>query len=175
MILVVFYLAIGVVFALIGSNMAKARNRDAVMWAIVCFLTGFIGVILLAFVGDAPMNPGAPTGGDATAHHSRSQKWSTLKAVDPDIASAAVEANRMGPDYEELLAKQYLSLGDKSYLNAIMHKISEDFKSKEALIASGLREIGGKFFNQSGEYVCRSCLKPNVLDDDVCRHCGAKL
>ena len=40
-------------FAWLGSEMAKSRNRGQVTWAIVCALFGIFGVIVLALVGKA--------------------------------------------------------------------------------------------------------------------------
>jgi len=44
-------LAIIALFAWIGAEMAKTRNRSTTVWAIVCALTGIFGVIVLALIG----------------------------------------------------------------------------------------------------------------------------
>ncbi len=50
--LIVFLIVTGL-FAWLGAEMAKTRNRDSTTWAIVCGLTGLIGVIILALIGKA--------------------------------------------------------------------------------------------------------------------------
>jgi hypothetical protein len=38
-------------FAWIGSEMAKRRNRDPLAWGIICVIFGLFGIIVLALVG----------------------------------------------------------------------------------------------------------------------------
>lgn len=40
-------------FAWLGSEMAKSRNRSQVTWGILCALFGIFGVIVLALIGKA--------------------------------------------------------------------------------------------------------------------------
>jgi len=40
-------------FAWLGAEMAKTRNRNTTTWAIACGLFGILGVIVLALVGKA--------------------------------------------------------------------------------------------------------------------------
>lgn len=40
-------------FAWLGAEMAKTRNRSTTTWAIVCGLFGIFGVIILALIGKA--------------------------------------------------------------------------------------------------------------------------
>ena len=40
-------------FAWLGAEMAKTRNRNTTVWAIACALFGIFGVIVLALVGKA--------------------------------------------------------------------------------------------------------------------------
>lgn len=50
--LVISLIVIGL-FAWLGAEMAKTRNRNTTVWAIVCALTGIFGVIVLALIGKA--------------------------------------------------------------------------------------------------------------------------
>ncbi len=50
--LIIFLVVIGL-FAWLGSEMAKTRNRSSIVWAIVCALFGVFGVVILALVGKA--------------------------------------------------------------------------------------------------------------------------
>jgi hypothetical protein len=45
------------VWAAFGWAMAETRNRNKGAWAAVCFLTGFIGVIVLALIGTKQVSP----------------------------------------------------------------------------------------------------------------------
>lgn len=40
-------------FAWLGAEMAKTRNRNTTGWAIACGLFGLFGVIVLALIGKA--------------------------------------------------------------------------------------------------------------------------
>jgi uncharacterized RDD family membrane protein YckC len=44
---------IGVLFAWLCAEMAKTRNREPAIWAIMGFLFGIFAVIVLALVGTA--------------------------------------------------------------------------------------------------------------------------
>lgn len=49
------YLIPPLLFAWGGQHMAKGRGRHEVGWAIACFFTGFVGIIILAIVGDTDL------------------------------------------------------------------------------------------------------------------------
>ena len=53
MILIVFYLILGILFAFICKSMARKRGRDTAIWAILGFFFGIITVIVLAIAGPA--------------------------------------------------------------------------------------------------------------------------
>lgn len=42
-----FVLAIGIIAAVLGHRLAKRRNREAWLWAILCFLFPFLVVVIL--------------------------------------------------------------------------------------------------------------------------------
>ncbi len=46
----------GALFAWLCSEMAKTRNRDTTVWAILGFLFGLFAVIVLALIGTAKSN-----------------------------------------------------------------------------------------------------------------------
>jgi uncharacterized membrane protein YeaQ/YmgE (transglycosylase-associated protein family) len=37
----------------LGYAMAESRNRDKTLWAVLCFLFGIVGIIVLALLGKA--------------------------------------------------------------------------------------------------------------------------
>jgi hypothetical protein len=130
----ILYLIAGVVFAAIGGEMAKARNRDAAVWALLCFATGLLGIIVLAIVGDAsPEASGShssPSNNqfgyvprDKPTKSYDEKKWSALKEFDQDIAQAAEQVAKFGSQAEDRLATAYLAIGDKSLLNAMVGKL----------------------------------------------------
>jgi hypothetical protein len=115
------YLALALVLAWVGSKMATARGRDPVIWAIMCFLFGLLGILVLAIVGEASglkANPRLPM--------DQKRKWLALVDLDPEIRDVAARARAHGEKYELMLAERYLALGDKSYLKA-----AEDFVAKQ--------------------------------------------
>jgi hypothetical protein len=113
---------IAIIFAIIGGTMASNRNRSPIGWAVICFFTGFIGIIILAIVGDAQGQNIVISAAGGTDI----KRWNTLKEVDPDIANAATEAQSIGPMAERKLAEKYLVLNDKSYLPALLENLRKD-------------------------------------------------
>jgi hypothetical protein len=49
--------AVWAAFCWLGWAMAETRNRNKGAWAAVCFLTGFVGVIVLALIGTKQVSP----------------------------------------------------------------------------------------------------------------------
>lgn len=49
-----FMLVIGGIFGVIGAFMAQNRGRNPVIWFVLCFPLGIIGVLALACVGKSP-------------------------------------------------------------------------------------------------------------------------
>ena len=50
--LILIPLVMGAVFAFIGYSIAKGKGREPVLWAVICFLFGLIGVIIIAVLPD---------------------------------------------------------------------------------------------------------------------------
>ncbi|MCT2581123.1 MAG: hypothetical protein E5X23_08465 [Mesorhizobium sp.] len=139
------------VFAMIGYNMAAARNKDPMTWAILCGLTGLIGVLILAATGEAkaeiPDDPlrvrddsasrvARPVESAAPAHTYDKAKWEVLKEVDNDISRSSAMALQLGAKYEQILAEKYLTLGDKSYLPALLTKLKEQYDAEQGAAAA---------------------------------------
>ena len=40
------------IFAFIGYSIAKGKGREPVLWAVICFLFGLLGVIIIAVLPD---------------------------------------------------------------------------------------------------------------------------
>ncbi|PSM19845.1 hypothetical protein [Nitratireductor sp. StC3] len=56
----VILILIGLVFAGVGAAWASSKNLSPFLWGLLCFFTGFIGLIILAFrkPAIAPVRPG---------------------------------------------------------------------------------------------------------------------
>lgn len=125
----------GAVFAAGGAIVANSRGKDPIQWAIICFFTGFIGLIVLAALGDGIK----PTG-------ITNPKWKALIDLDDEINLVAKHIrDKYGPHYENMLAEKYLALGDKQYLKAAAQKViltaEEDIKNKPVPIVLGKSEF----------------------------------
>lgn len=136
--------------------MAGNRGRSSAAWFFICFLTGLIGILILAVSG--------PVGGSAQAQPQQAiaqagfdrRRWETLKDVDPDIAAAAAEVRQFGGVYEDMLADKYLALNDKTYLPAMVAKLKEAAQSDTSPTKHGDKgQLGKVHFRRlgSGEYV----------------------
>jgi hypothetical protein len=122
-----FLLIVGLICAAIGAAWAKSKNRSPVTWGIVCFLTGFLGLIILAFQRALPSGEVVPTvvhvAGPVEVAGPDMKRWQALVEVDDDIEAAATAARNVGPQYEQMLAEKYLALNDKQYLKAVLGKV----------------------------------------------------
>lgn len=129
-------LLVASVSALIGGSMASNRSKNPIVWGLICFLFPLIGLIILAASGtDQPARSvsNLPRGVDYN-------RWTTLKEVDPDIAAAASEAQKIGPMAEHRLAEKFLTLNDKSYLPTLLHNLQ-----KEAVaLSSDVQVVSGQ-------------------------------
>jgi hypothetical protein len=141
----IVYLILAVVFAFIGSEMAKSRNRDAAAWALICALIPLLGVVALAVAGNAQAHttytpaariedsltrPKASVKADTKPYDIK--KWEALLEVDDDVAKAAQEITPYGPSYVDDFAEKYLALGDKAYLEVLRAKmIAKAVKDRE--------------------------------------------
>lgn len=54
-----------ILFTVIGCIVAKNNDKDPVLWGIICFFTGFIGLIILLIVVAA----GGNTSNTKEVHH----------------------------------------------------------------------------------------------------------
>jgi uncharacterized membrane protein YqaE (UPF0057 family) len=60
------------------------------------------------------------------------RKWRALIRFDDEIAAAAKRARGFGADCEDELARSYLRLNDKSYLDALLDKIAKEARAQSA-------------------------------------------
>jgi hypothetical protein len=60
------------------------------------------------------------------------QKWRALIRFDDEISAAAEKVRAMGGEWEDELARSYLQLNDKSYLDLIVKKILSEAQAKKA-------------------------------------------
>ena len=137
MFFLVAYLLVGIIFALVGAKMARTRQRDPAIWAIVCFLFPLIGILALLVAGGTS---------DATAGLSVDQrhKWKALCELDPDIREVAERAREHGKKYEDLLAVKYLALNEKTYLRAAEDAVAKQIDADNASAAQRLEKVQKK-------------------------------
>ena len=60
------------------------------------------------------------------------RKWRALIRFDDDIAAAAATLRAFGDRWEDELARAYLQLNDKSYLSAIVQKLTSEAQTQRA-------------------------------------------
>ncbi len=58
-------------------------------------------------------------------------KWQALIRFDDEISAAAAVVRRLGGRWEDELARTYLQLNDKSYLELIVKKLLDDAGAKD--------------------------------------------
>lgn len=172
----IIYFIIGVLFAFIGASMARSRGRDTAIWAFICFLFPLIGVLVLAIAGDARtirdyssipsslqpvQNPfPLPTTVNNLVKNAASydeKKWETLVEYDADISAAFNRISPYGKNYVDQLARDFMAIGDKSYLTSIADKIEAKAKAdkehsetmKDSVVESG--EYWGVKWSRRGD------------------------
>lgn len=116
--------------------MASNQNKSPIFWGLICFLFPLIGLVILAVSGtDRAVSPvlSLPRGVDYN-------RWTTLKEVDPDIAAAASEAQKIGPMAEHRLAEKFLTLNDKTYLPTLL----QNLRNEAVALSSEVQVIMGQ-------------------------------
>lgn len=132
---------IPVVSGLIGAFWAQSKNKNWLLWGLLCLVFPIVGLVFLAFakadVSQSKSVGAQPNSGDpvlVAPEHSASdydeRKWAALVEYDPEIRRFADEVTQMGPSYERELASSYLALNDKSYLPAIVEKLKSRFEAE---------------------------------------------
>ncbi len=126
-------IAIGVVLGLIGGLVARGKNRNPFLWAILCFIFP-IALLIVAVLprADAETDPqkespllAGPVKPAPRSYDYDRKKWDALIQFDPEIARAAEALKPHGEQYVHQLAEGYLTLNDKSYLPNIVQKVTE--------------------------------------------------
>lgn len=167
MALLIIYAILAVIFAVIGAEMAKSRNRDAAAWALICALVPLIGIIALAVAGKAqaapdyspPLRqlPSQPKPANAirvaNAKAYDEKRWRALLDVDDDLSEAAKQIEAHGRAYVDEFAEKYLALGENIYLEALKSKIlcraEQDKIDREAKIQQeklDMEDQSGRFY-----------------------------
>jgi hypothetical protein len=133
--ILIIWLALCLWCAIAGFRMAEKRNRDAVAWAVICFLFGLFGIIILAVVGPksdpratyaiAPFPQQIPVPVTNNPPAVDREKWEKLIEYDVDLAAAVKRIAAHGDMYSQKLAIDYMTIGDKAYLESIVSKIEE--------------------------------------------------
>lgn len=152
-------IVIALVFGGIGAMWASAKGLSPLLWGIVCALTGFIGLIILAFQKTVPSAGAASLVG----RQPENRRWQALVELDAEIGAAAGKARAAGPEYEQLLAEKYLALNDKQYLSAALESVLELARQEQARPAQGIiaaseykRGPDGTYRIVGGAYVGRT-------------------
>lgn len=156
-------LALMAIFAFVGFKMAESRGKDPVLWAILCGLTGLIGLLFLAASGQAKREPdttkpyepaqipppssSGETSPPKTATYDE-KKWAILKEVDPEVRAAAQEIAALGPAYEADMAEKYQVLNDKTYLAPIVAAVKE----RAAQVAEDIKRIESSRSEKAAAY-----------------------
>jgi hypothetical protein len=120
-----------IVFAIIGGFFAKSKGRDPLGWALICGMTGIIGIIVLAFMSNGNEAQVAQ-GVFALAVRYDEKKWSVLADVDPDIRAAIARVEPYGAKWTAVLAEKYLAVADKTYLEALVENVIAEAKAAPA-------------------------------------------
>lgn len=128
-ILIIYLFIIGPIFAVIGSRMARARNRDAMVWALICYLFTLLGIFILS--NSEKSNGNSNTVSGASLTNDAKIKWKMLKELDPEIRQAAERVRQYGQVYENLLAQKYMALNDKAYLVAAEDSVNNQVEIDE--------------------------------------------
>ncbi|WP_150128961.1 hypothetical protein [Rhizobium phaseoli] len=138
-ILMFIFIVVGLVFGLVGSAMAKSKNKEPVLWFFICAFTGLIGIIILAVLKAEQTGPvvaitqdGQTTNRVISMKPEDWRKWQALVDLDPEIAAAASTARDRSPECEVILAEKYMTLNDKNYLSAALSKALAEIDAKEA-------------------------------------------
>ncbi|MGR9399867.1 hypothetical protein ACU8M5_08960 [Rhizobium leguminosarum] len=131
------FIVVGIIFGLIGSAIAKRKNKEPVLWFIICAFTGLIGIIILAVLKSeqtivAITQDGQTTSRVISMKPEDWKKWQALVDLDPEIAVAASTARNRSPECEVNLAEKYMTLNDKNYLSAALGKALAEIDAKEA-------------------------------------------
>jgi hypothetical protein len=171
------WVAVGAIFAWAGASMAANRNRDPMLWGIISFFTGIIGIVILAVIGEERQPVTAqsysastlPMGrlGDASVERAVTndasvksydvKRWTALKEVDGELAVAAKEASELGPGHEDELAEKFLILNDKNYLpnliDNLRKKVAEkaDFEARQQETAANQAALKAEAAKRAAE------------------------
>lgn len=91
-------------FALGGYALARAKGRGRVLWTILCFLFGWIPLLILACMAKIPTADSGPSAPPYDA-----DKWAALIGSNPEIAAGARQLGALGERYVTELATILLS------------------------------------------------------------------
>ena len=139
-------IAINIIVAIITSAYASAKGHSGLLWFFLGLVFGLLALLFLAIAADRrtsgnpsnlesgisenvfalPKDPARDTG-PAIADQ-LSEKWELLKQVDPEIANISSRAIAVAPELDEVVARKFLILNDKSYLEQILQSSIQEFE-----------------------------------------------
>lgn len=79
---------------------------------------------------DAQATPVGAYGSAPSTKEYDEAKWNALKEFDDDIRVAAYRIAAFGPAMEDKLAKAYLAISDKAYLQSIVSKLEAEAEAR---------------------------------------------
>ena len=123
-----FILLIALVSGLIGGFIANSKGKHVFLWFILCALFPLVGLIVL-LLSKSNLQP--PQAALATSGYDDA-RWSALLAYDPDLKAAADRVAPYGQACVDRLARDFLALNDKSYLDRIVDEITRDADAERA-------------------------------------------
>jgi hypothetical protein len=113
--LLLFAFVLNFALCVVVANVAKERGKSPGAYFALAFFFSALIALLILLASSASVARKDTT---EIASDEQSEKWRALVDLDPDIAAAAQRVRALGPGFERLLAKKYLAIGDKSYLEA---------------------------------------------------------
>ncbi len=111
------FLLIGFVAGIIGAVIAGNKNRNGLLWFVLCFLLP-IFVIVLLFLPDEASNKTQIAGGGVL-----DDRWNNISKYDPDIKVALDKLKPYGNAAELAFKRAYSDVQNKDAIDAIVSDI----------------------------------------------------
>lgn len=121
-----FILLIAIVSGLIGGFIANSKGKNVFLWFILCALFPLVGLVVLLLLKG---NQAAPQAALPASSYDAA-RWSALLAYDPDLKAAADRVTPYGQSAVDRLARDFLALNDKGYLDRIVGEITREAEAE---------------------------------------------
>lgn len=107
------------VSAFVAMGLGGRYGRDQVAWGLAAVFAGPLAIAILYFCGPVRASDRFGLDRDDT------NRWQAWIRMDPEVASAADVARRIGPRCEADLAQLFLTIGDRRCIKAALAKAQE--------------------------------------------------